>query len=795
MFTESEQFFTSGGGYEIDQSIRFEPGDSPGLNRAWASGSRTTATFSAWFKLGLNDTTTRELATFGASSGVGNNYILIEQVGPSKLLQMYYYNSGVVWQKSFSQVLRDPSAWYHLVVTFDTTNGTAGDRVIPYLNGSRVTAFATSSNPTASAIQPFNVSGGSCYIGKEPTAASYFDGYIAEINFIDGTALDATSFGETNDDGVWVPIAYTGAYGTNGFYLTGATAADLGEDFSGNNNDFTSAGLATTDQMLDTPTVNYCTFNPLDDIVTGLTLSDGNLTAQWVSPNQYTIMGTMAPASGKFYWEYVMTAGGVAQYVGVMPSDRATRNVAYTVNATNGVGNQAVVYNFYNGNKLINGAATAYGASVASGVVVGVALNLDDQEVTFYRANVSQGAIALPVSGKDWAPAFGQGGDYNTNTVNFGATAFTYTPPTDFLSLNTANLPEPTIKDGSAYFNTLLWTGDGASPRSITGLDFTPDLIWGKARSTTYTHNVWDSVRGVSKMLRTDETNSEAVNGTAGADVTSFDSGGFTAAVGTANFSWLNWNAATYAAWFWKANGAGSSNTDGSITSTVSVDTTSGFSIVTYSGIRPTTGTVGHGLGVKPDMMIFKNRVSATTWYLWHKNLTNETTYALYLNTTAAQANVGTATWNNTAPTSSVFSLGNDSNVNNSTQAHVAYCFNSVEGYSKFGSYPGVSSADGAFISTGFKPAFVMVKNSTGAGNWLIWDSQRGPYNVMGAVLQPNTTSSEAAITAYPIDFLSNGFKHRQNHSHQNAGGNTYIYAAFAENPFGGANTSPATAR
>jgi hypothetical protein len=296
-------------------------------------------------------------------------------------------------------------------------------------------------------------------------------------------------------------------------------------------------------------------------------------------------------------------------------------------------------------------------------------------------------------------------------------------------------------------------------------------------------------------MLRTDETNSEAVNGTAGADVTSFDSGGFTAAVGTANFSWLNWNAATYAAWFWKANGAGSSNTDGSITSTVSVDTTSGFSIVTYSGIRPTTGTVGHGLGVKPDMMIFKNRVSATTWYLWHKNLTNETTYALYLNTTAAQANVGTATWNNTAPTSSVFSLGNDSNVNNSTQAHVAYCFNSVEGYSKFGSYPGVSSADGAFINTGFKPAFVMVKNSTGAANWLIWDSQRGPYNVTGAVLQPNTTSSEAAITAYPIDFLSNGFKHRQNHSHQNAGGNTYIYAAFAENPFGGANTSPATAR
>jgi hypothetical protein len=792
MFTESEQFFTSGGGYEIDQSCRFNDNDSAYMSRTpGVAGNRKTWTWSSWVKRGNLTAIMRLLEAYSGANDF--EYIIFDGADH---IEFANYSSGYAFRYVSTAVFRDPSAWLHIVISVDTTQATASNRVRLYINGGEVTAFSTETDPSQNYDTDIN-STVDHTIGERPAAAggNNFDGYLAEVHFVDGTGLTAASFGETNDDGVWVPIAYTGAYGTNGFYLTGATAADLGEDFSGNNNDFTSAGLATTDQMLDTPTVNYCTFNPLDDIVTGLTLSDGNLTAQWVSPNQYTIMGTMAPASGKFYWEYVMTAGGVAQYVGVMPSDRATRNVAYTVNATNGVGNQAVVYDFINGNKLINGAATAYGASVASGVVVGVALNLDDQEVTFYKANVSQGAIALPVSGKDWAPAFGQGGDYNTNTVNFGATAFTYTPPTDFLSLNTANLPEPTIKDGSAYFNTLLWTGDGASPRSITGLDFTPDLIWGKARSTTYTHNVWDSVRGVSKMLRTDETNSEAVNGTAGADVTSFDSGGFTAAVGTANFSWLNWNAATYAAWFWKANGAGSSNTDGSITSTVSVDTTSGFSIVTYSGIRPTTGTVGHGLGVKPDMMIFKNRVSATTWYLWHKNLTNETTYALYLNTTAAQANVGTATWNNTAPTSSVFSLGNDSNVNNSTQAHVAYCFNSVEGYSKFGSYPGVSSADGAFISTGFKPAFVMVKNSTGAGNWLIWDSQRGPYNVIGAVLQPNTTSSEAAITAYPIDFLSNGFKHRQNHSHHNTGGYTYIYMAFAENPFGGANTAPATAR
>ena len=788
----------SSGSYQIDQSIRFEPGDSPGLNRAWASGSRTTATLSAWFKLGLNDTTNRMLATFGASSGVGNDYILVEQLGASKILQVYYYNSGVVWHKAFSQVLRDPSAWYHLVVTFDTTNGTAGDRVIPYLNGSRVTAFAVSSNPTASANQPFNVSGGSCYIGKEPTAAGYFDGYMAEINFVDGTALDPSSFGETNADGVWVPIKYTGAYGTNGFYITGATAADLGEDFSGNGNDFTSAGLATTDQMLDTPTVNYCTLNPLFSH-SSCTFSNGNLdvTLPGAGTGYSGAAGSFGVTSGKWYWE-VTPNNTVQAAVGILTSSYPANKSTPDNPSTDGY----LAYMYRTTGTLMTSASwdpgTAYGATYTTADVIGIALDLDagTPTIEFFKNNTSQGSSNI-VAGT-WLPGMIRYDNGPTYTTNFGQSGFTYTPPTGFLELNTANLPEPTIKDGSAYFQTTLYTGNGTAIGSggnaisqSGNSTFQPDFAWIKSRSAATDNALYDAVRGTTKELI---SNTAASESTLTEGLTTFGTAGFTVGSDAA----VNTNTSTYVAWQWKAGGAGSSNTDGSITSTVSANPTAGFSIVTYTGTGA-NATVGHGLGVAPKMVIVRERSPGSDdWYVYHMGLTSAS-YSLFLNTTAAQSGPSAAYWNSTAPTSSVFSLGTSVGVNQNTATYVAYCFADVEGFSKFGKYTGNGSADGPMVNCGFRPAYIMIKRVSGGvpGAWSIYDTARMTGNGPGISDQELTADTAAAepVSTLLIDILSNGFKPRTAIQAVNVSATPLIYMAFAEHPFGGENTAPATAR
>ena len=785
----------AGGGYIIDQSCRFNDNDS--AFTAWTPGgvgdSSKIFTIDMWVKranLGIST----DIFTAGLPAN-DSNYCHISFDTSDRIIVKNRVAVAFPIDFATTAVYRDPSAWMHIHLACDTTQASATDGFKLTVNGVRVTSFALS---TYTQNSEFWFSKANLHrVGRASNNYSlpYYDGYLSEMRYIDGIQKEPTDFGKTNADGVWVPIEYTGAYGTNGFYLDFANSSDFGSDQSGNGNDFTDSGLTTTDQMLDTPTVNYCTLNPLDDITTGQILSDGNLTAQWVYPNQRTFMGTMAPSSGKFYWEFVMTAGGVAQYVGVMPIDRATRNTVYTVSGSaghNGVGNQAVVYNFYNGNKLINGAETAYGASVASGVVVGVALNLDDQEVTFYKANVSQGVIALPVSGKDWAPAFSHGGDYSTNTVNFGATAFTYTPPTGFLELNTANLPEPTIKDGSAYFQTTLYTGNGTAIGSggnaisqSGNSTFQPDFVWIKGRSGATEHVLTDAVRGVTKELSSNDAGAEE---TVAEGLTTFGSAGFT--VGSDGS--YNTSSATYAAWQWKANGTGSSNTDGSITSTVSANPTAGFSIVTYTGTGA-NATVGHGLGVAPKMVIVKERSPGPDdWYVYHMGLTSAS-YSLHLNTNAAQSGPSAAYWNSTAPTSSVFSLGTSVGVNQNTATYVAYCFADVEGFSKMGVYTGNGSANGPMVNCGFRPAFVMFKRSDSTGSWFIEDSARGTYNVMGPELYANSADAEA--TSSRLDFLSNGFKLRAGNAGDNASGGTYIYMAFAENPFGGANTAPATAR
>ena len=342
------------------------------------------------------------------------------------------------------------------------------------------------------------------------------------------------------------------------------------------------------------------------------------------------------------------------------------------------------------------------------------------------------------------------------------------------------------IPDGRTVMAATLYSGTGGtiSPtNTVNGVSFQPDFVWIKVRSTTYNHNLFDSVRGVQNVLNSNATYAENVSGAG--DLTAFNSNGFTVRQ-TANYELSN-ASATYVAWQWKAGTTSASNTNGTITSTVSVDATQGFSVVTYTGTG-TAATIGHGLGVAPSMIIIKSRPTASTsWIVYHSSISP--TNLLTLQTTAAQQNLPLY-FNSTSPTSSVFSIGSAANtgvdLNVSSSTYVAYCFAAVAGYSAFGSYTGNGSSDGPFVYTGFRPRWVLVKNSSQTNDWFVMDSSMNTYNVIGDYLHPNTSS--ATVTFSWIDFLSNGFKIRGTGTGLNNSSIVQIYAAFAENPFKYAN-------
>jgi len=354
-----------------------------------------------------------------------------------------------------------------------------------------------------------------------------------------------------------------------------------------------------------------------------------------------------------------------------------------------------------------------------------------------------------------------------------------------------------TINKPSDYFNTVLYTGNG-STQSITGVGFKPDWVWAKTRVAVSSHKLYDSVRGVSKALYSNGTTAEVNDSPYG--VTSFNSDGFSVndnsngdyGVNGGSGGTYSGTPPNYVAWNWLAGGTGVSNTQGSIASTVSANTTAGFSIVSYTGTGA-NATVGHGLGSPPKVIIIKGLSTTYDWVYGGDNI-GWTKY-LNLNNTSTGGAVS-AVWNDTAPTSSVFSLGSNTAVNQNTISHIAYCFAEKKGFSKFGSYTGNGSTDGTFVYTGFKPAFVIIKAATYIGQgWGMYDVKRSTYNVTNTLVKANESSVEATSSTYDIDILSNGFKCRSTWDSNNRSGETYIYMAFAENPIVTSTKLPATAR
>lgn len=617
----------------------------------------------------------------------------------------------------------------------------------------------------------------------DPRESALFpDGSYAEADLTTGyiSSFDADGFTVAGSGG---------AINTSGATMIYMAIADTRDatffgDTSGNGNNWTPNKLNNTDVVPDSPVTNFAVLNPLVN-VTGGSFSEGNLKVTTGSSQYGPAVSSFAVSSGKWYCEFLTTASSGDQRIGGV-------RVGTNLTTTYDLGNSgSFAYRQNDGQKKVDGTQSAYGATWAVNDIIGMALNLDDDEVTFYKNGSSQGTFSITTgeyflatsdgdsgAGMGAFANFGQDSSFagtktpQGNTDDNGQGDFYYAPPSGFLALNRNNLPTPDILDPADYFNTVLYSGNG-STQSITGVNFQPDWVWAKARNGAFSHGLFDSVRGATKRLQSQSTAAEDTTG-----LTSFDSDGFT----TSNYNSSGYN---YVAWNWLAGGTAVSNTDGSITSQVSANQDAGFSVVSYSGNGTAGATVGHGLSSTPELVLLKDRSGTDSWRVYSSETGG--TKSLYLNLTNA-ASTDSTIWNNTAPTSSVFTIGNDSGVNTNTNNYIAYCFHSVEGYSKIGSGTGTGASSSNFIHTGFRPAFVMIKRTDSTDSWVIFDNERPSYNVTPNRLFPDLSSSESTSSSNQIDMVSNGFVARGTSMTWNASGSSFIFIAFAEAPFKNAN-------
>ena len=916
-FGATKLLAASGGeDYEIDQSLMFDTGDTANLRMTpSSSGNRRTYTWSHWVKRSTLHASGYDVL-WTVYQGSGNTDDVYQYLAfNDDFLEFSGYQT--IWRKT-NRKFRDVGAWYHIVVAVDTTQGTASNRIKIYVNGVQETSFATSNDPDENEDFPvnhtFQVTIGEHFSG----GTSYpFDGYLAELQEIDGLQLAPSSFGKTDAvTNAWIPKKYVGSYGTNGFYLKFVSGA-IGTDSSGNGHNFTTTDLANADVLLDTPTNNFPTLNSLmGNAASGITLTQGNLKAAQASLTSDTAKtySTIGLISGKWYVEVACSAANVYTGNGVVNASQSSEGFDFSSSTNN-------VSVFTWGDRIYkNGSQTQSGvANTASGSnILGIALNLDDGTVQFYSngsttgsaetltrntgdifvfCNAAESGGYASTSAYEWN--FGQNGTHSGtktaggNTDGNGIGNFVNAVPSGFLAPCTSNLADPAIKKPTEHFNTKLYTGNGATAQEIS-LDFNPDLVWVKSRTDTEHHSLVDRVRGDVSVNSNQDIAEYAV---AAFD---FNTNNTVDVPVYANDYSMNTSSDNYVMWHWLAGGtapsktyavkvvsdsgnkyrfddygssavtlnlqeggtytfdqsdssnathplrfsttsdgshgggseyttgvttsgtpgssgaytritvaasaptlyyyctahsgmggqvntnttSGATNLDGSILSVVSENTTSGFSIVGYTGTGA-NATVGHELGVAPSMIWVKNRESATNWLVYSRN---DATDYLVLNDARASTDDNTI-WNDTAPTSSVFSIGTTSGANTSGEDLIAYCFAEVEGFSKFGTYEANGNVSGPFINTGFTPSWIMYKYVDGAGeSWWMLDSTRDSINLTTEIVYANLTAAESSIGGSGgVDFLSNGFKIRATNGGINSA-NTYFYMAFAEFPFKYAN-------
>ena len=831
------------GGMVIERSLRFR--SSHYLSRTPSGAGSNQMTFSFWVKraaLGSSQTV--------FSSGETNARAHIYFGSDDKLNCQPFNSSGANTNLVVDRLIRDTISWYHIVLSFNNSayNDTAST-VNVYVNGVSA-SFTPSVTNTPTGGNRLNDSSGKRIGEMRPDSGNHLNGYLAEFNFIDGQVLDPSYFGFTDPQtGIWKPKRYEGTYGTNGFHLDfndNSSVAALGIDKSPNGNDWSVSGVEIDlgthdDSMIDTPTNNFPTLNP-SNRSSGPTLDWGNLYFFYnYKPASKTCRTTFRlPKSGKYYWEWENNEA----------SSNPGRWQSGIINAVNETSTNYDIQG-YNDADIVSysyGGSTWFGTTHTSG-------SWDGTTRSWYRpqrcawavdcdtGNVFLGRVADDATTQWWASdgsatgnpskllnPTGQidkdithhylpfiswhdgGGASSTGfaiDVNFGQHAFKGTVPDGFKTLSSANIPpDPTINTivrPQRHFETLLYTGNSTNNRAITGLGFSPDLVWIKRRSGGAQSHFWVS-RGITISdsggtgnvgpLATNDNYAQSATNTDGGFV-SFDIDGFTLGKGssTANadapYQRNNADSGTYVAWCWKAGGAAVSNSDGSITSSVSANVEAGFSIVSWTGTG-SDGTIGHGLGAVPSIYFVKRLNSAKDWYVQIGNLSGiDLGRFLKLNSNTT-INFASDVFAASADTSTVLNTKGDTATNGSGDTYIAYCWTSIPGYSKFGSYTGNGDADGSYVELGFRPAWLMIKNTATSTWWFIYDVKRETYNPMYNIFGSNVADAEYYDNAYKIDILSNGFKARGTQPEINKNGETIIYMAFAEQPGATAfDTSP----
>ena len=851
-------------------SYRNIPGQT--LTRDYGASPTSTKimSFGGWLKRQQTGFYSNVLSSTLGGGGVAQGYIFLH-TDDYIAVQDLTAGGSTTFSYITNRKFRDTSNWYHLWVRIDTTDSTAGDRVQLWVNGVRETSFATATAPSLNADTVALNQNKTHFFGH--SNASYGGNvYLSDWWWLDGSSVSPVDTVGEFKGGVFIPKTYSGAsFGNKGWHLKfdqvgvgSPSATTIGADSSGNSRHWTSTANTNVEAhdcaMPDSPENNFSTL--LASLAEGAseyqsynkgTYSEGNLKVTGSSSGWTNGKNNFLVNSGKWYAEVTVNAWVANNYVRIGVFARPART-----------------YDEYfwlgNGTAQIDGTSVSSRVgSFALGDVLQIAIDLENNNIFFGKNNTwENSATEAEIEAGTSTNAFASGSEvptgdghnygiygnpHSTSTnisFNFGqdptfagvmdsttaaktpsnsgaGTAdsegngkFFFAPPSGFLALCSANLPEPTIGPNSNtqavdHFGTLTYTGNSQNGHSITSGDasvggeisFKPDWTWIKARSDTRTHVLYDSSRGEGIYLSSDNTNAEGTDTTAFA---SFDLKGFT--VGTSE-NYINNSSHTYVAWNWKANGSNTStNDDGSIQSTVQANTTAGFSIVTFVDNNTNNATIGHGLGVTPAWIITKNRDDTTGasnvavhWRVWHKNLTNDNTGQhteflsrnLYEVEPAGHSNGYIKTVGNS--TYSTHQANVDSNsVNGNGDDMIAYCFAEVEGYSKFGGYIGNGNADGTFVFTGFRPAWVMVKRIDSDNDWVMNDSVRTPFNEItgsSSTLYANNSGPESNFDTN-VDFLSNGFKARTSAGHRNfnngSTSGSYIYMAFAEAPFKYAN-------
>lgn len=800
------------------------------------AGNRKTFTISTWLKrakIGTGGSNRSSIFSAGNTASVGANGF-----------QLWHFNDFLGFEgngggnlKRTNAVFRDTASWYHIVCAVDTTQSTANNRIRLYVNGSEITSFSDNTAMTQGIDTAINNSGVPQYIGvsnDDNTLTYYQGGLLADFFLVDGQQLSASVFGETSSTtGQWVPKAPSvirssvGSFGTNGCYLpftNKASTTTLGYDYKttdrSSNNDFTLNNFSTNDGVADGYDNKFTTFNPLYN--SSVTYSDANLTA--VGDGSHKIVATdMGVKTGKWYWE--------AQVTGTAP--RTVGLAKQNTTKTNFLGSDSTGWGAYWDSPTLtvihnNSTVTTYTVTATAGDIMMLAFDADAGKF-WYGVNGTWLGSGNPATGanagftgigntgvNDYTfpavSAYGASGNANQAPIfNFGNPSysiaspyadgngygkFNYQPPSGFLSICEKNITNPAIPKGASHFKCITYTGTGASTRSITGLGFKPDVVWIKSRSgtdSTYYHRFAAIPLGETSGYLSPHSQ-DANQGSTNGYVSSYDADGFTL---TSPGPGVNQDGSTYVAWCWKmSSGSSVTNTSGTITSTVWANPTAGQSLIRWTGAGGGgTKSIGHGLNAAPGLVIAKDTSGGgTNWVLWHKAFPNSSTTQVL---SGAMANITELTnyWGSSIPSSSVIYLdatgGYDCNQSGRTM--MALAFAEVEGYSKFGSYTYNNSTDGNFIYTGFKPAFILIKNTDNAEQWYILDNTRNTFNGgQTAFLQASTTNAESTCngqaTDTQIDIVSNGFKLRDlggvGSGELTFGTRPYIYAAFAEVPF-----------